>query len=111
MSKAVKPSCAYAAIAPAPATGSSTVPPRSMSATCQRPVTMRGITSPVASSVVSIIGACSTRQASLDALHFLGAHLAGGRHLAVRDAPQAERADDVAVAVELHCADHADVAH
>ena len=84
-------------------------PSRSMSATCQRPVTMRVISSP---------GASSVRAGRAAATAFTSAGVpctrsrlpsTSGRRWRPRhsDPPEAERAGDVAVLVEVHRADDA----
>src|SRR5262245_5977868 len=142
MSKVSKPASAYSAMAAAAASRSSLRPPRSMSATCHNPVTMRLISrfgasrrrSGLAGGIVApFIASSRPKQESpppsrgegtlhplllaqaagsiwsegrsvsdllLDGVDVGGGHLADRRDLAVLDAPQAERAGDVAIGVE-----------
>src|SRR5262245_57621166 len=107
---------------------SSFTPAFSISATCHRPVTMRLISSPGASSVregrfmisgyknerrrrngaaPSLLSArMSVPDLHLDAVHIGGAHLADGGDFTVLDPPQAERSGDVAILIEADRADH-----
>src|SRR5579863_7003615 len=119
MSNASKPARAYSSIAVEAASGSRSLPPRSMSATCQRPVTMRGMSNPGASAMRSGASAIAgSRDAPplwlgdlrLQRVDVVGRHFPDRRHLAVGDLPQAERPGDVAVLVERDRPDDALIA-
>src|SRR5690349_557911 len=131
MSKVSNPACAYSAMASAAAPRSRSLPSRSMSATCQRPVTTRLISRPGASTMRSgsfaILNLLHARDMAphlarsppgyreesaggnlgLHGVHLVGAHFADCGDLAVLDPPQTERARDVAIFVETHPADNA----
>src|SRR5579859_3214959 len=108
-------------MASAAASGSTRRPSRSMSAICQRPVTTRLISNPGASvdrgsggdadAAMALAGSGFRLFADLlDQLVDLRARdLARGGHLSVLDPPKPERTGDVAILVELHRADHADI--
>src|ERR1700722_199030 len=123
MAKLSNPTRAYSSIAEDAISGSSNWPPRSMSATCQRPVTIRLISrsgaSAMRSGAVSLAvmraRARNRKRRSFADLGFhridvVGAHFADCRHLAVRDLPQPERAGDVAILIERDGADDALIA-
>src|SRR5579862_695451 len=93
---------------------SSSRPPRSISATCHRPVTMRLISRSGASlkraGAAGAVMSVSVPDLGLDGVDVVRAHLADRRDLAVGDLPEAEGAGDVAIFVEAHRSDHALIA-
>src|SRR6185295_313216 len=102
MSNASKPLAAYSPSATEARAGSSFAPPRSMSATCQRPVTMRGISRPGASGIRGGRSCMSGRRQrsaiNRDVLDRSG--------IAVEDHLVLEPVDDfVAVVVDIRIAD------
>src|SRR5450631_1399179 len=112
--------------------GSSNAPPRSMSAICQSPVTIRLISRSGASAnrsgaLEAIVISCACLQAKgplmqtdplrssfpdfcFQRIDIVGAHFANRRHFAIRDLPESERAGDVAILVEGNRANDAFIA-